>query len=223
MKQLLILPGAGDSHHPSYTDAYDLLLTEARKRKYDDVQIQAWVGQASHEEQGYLNFADAVNDLTNTLNRYEQEKKEYDVICRSYGCSVFMESIKLLNLTGLQRAVLWGPSGLYNYYRLFVLHEKQTTASALKKGVKMDRRVFNTVYPFELHIKEFNEKYSDSASPFRLKIATGEFDEQCSPSFVNFLENGFGKSKITYQTVPGVTHVVREYNKEYLNALFDEF
>lgn len=219
---LIVFPGSGDPNNERYSPTYKLISREAAKRGYENVVIPIWMGQFSHsDKKKFLNLPQSVKTVQETLKKYEDLGEKYDVICRSYGCSVFMEAVRPLKLLWLGKAVLWGPSPLYNFYRLFYLHEKETQEESLKKGVRVDSEVFKTMFPFELHIEQFNRGHY--ASDIKLRIATGTLDKHCIPAFIQFLKNGFGSEKIDYQIVEGVAHGVQEYHQDYLNVLFGDF
>jgi hypothetical protein len=213
-KSLLIITGTGDANHPNYKMVYDIIKDNALKRSFDDVIIPTLFGQESHSSVEPLRLDKNSKLILAEIERLESTGKHYDVICRSYGCSVFFEMERRYKpvLEFLNRVIMWGPSPFYVYYKFGFKQIESYSEKGKLKGTILDEDLFKTMYPFELHVKEFENN-------FDLTIATGTLDHYCSEAFLNYLANDNKDKEITFLTLEELPHAVKVEDSAYLELL----
>jgi hypothetical protein len=214
-KSLLIIPGTGDPNHPKYIKVYELLKTHALNQGYIRVIIPTLFGHESHEYKEHIHLTKNAELVSNEITILESLQQPYDVICRSYGCSVFFEFYRLSSLafSNLNRVIMWGPSPYYIYYKFGLKQIENFAEKGKLKGSILNEQLFKTMYPFELHVKEFNNDID-------LTIATGTLDHYCSEAYLNYLKNDNPDKKISFQILDNLPHAVEQENKPYLDLLF---
>jgi len=209
-KKLIIFAGGGDPYL-AYKDVYDLLLEVANSRRYISVKIINWPGHFSFDTTSEMSLMNALPHAINILEDFEKGKVAYDLIGRSFGCSVFMKASEHLTLNYIRNVVLWGPPPYYILYKLFHLELDQNIENGYKKNVRISRNFLTETVPFETLLVNYQ-------SPFAFRIATGKFDEYCKPFHLSYYRSI--NPNIDYRIVP-TGHEVVEFNQKYINTLFD--
>ena len=183
-KNLIIFPGGGDPENTKYNKVYSLIENEAKKRNYNEIFIAKWPGHKSFNDNAkeVIKMDTSLENAILYLNEFEKKGKKYDVICRSYGCSVLMAALNNTSLNNLDRIVLWGPPAHHVFYEMYVINLEETKKEAYLKGANVNFDSFLSSIPIEYLIKEYNKKNL-------LIIAYGTEDKFCTPDFVKFLKS----------------------------------
>ena len=210
--KLIIFSGAGDPNHLKYKPVYENIIDEALTRGYNDILLQGWCGQKSYHQEGFLSYNTAVVKTKQVLLEAETSNVPYDVICRSFGCSTLLKAVSEIKPKLLRNATLWGPP-LFTSFELFKRNLENTIIEGFSKGTYLDKNLYEELFPIEVLIREFSQN-------FKLRIAYGTKDPYCTESFAFFLKNSFPNENISYHSVIGAIHEVKEKNQEYFNALF---
>lgn len=209
-KRLLIFSGLGDPFS-AYKEVYDLILEMSKSENYEEVSIINWPGHFSFDQTSEMNLVNAVSHAKKILKNIESENISYDVIGRSFGCSIFMKACDGIELRHLQKAVLWGPAPYYIMHKLFLLDINQTIQISYSKNVRISDNFFAEIIPFERLIADFKNK-----NPIR--IAAGEFDKYCKPFHLKYYKSI--QSLFDYRIVSEIGHEVSDYNINYFNTIF---
>ncbi len=213
--ELLILPGLGDPEANKYKAVYNLIITEAKNHNFNHIEIIKWPGQNSSKQKDIkVTLPRCVEEFYVFLKALENKKQLYSIIARSFGCIVFLSTLKVIKLKYLKKAVLWGPTSYVNHYKLFKQDYENTIKKSIGNNVNIDISFFDTIVPVEVALENFKNE-------FELKIACGEKDDLSDPVFLEYLKNMNPEKKIKIKTVPNVGHEVSEYNQEYISALFN--
>lgn len=215
LKALFVLPGGGDPNFELYKKVYYIISHFSPRNEYENVEILSYPGHLSFSESNNdLEVQSSVESVINYFLDKENKKESYDVICRSYGCSVFMNILLDCNLQYVDKITFWGPSPYLNYYKVIMKDEEVGTEIGLEKGVRLSSKTFNSIAPIEIQLM----KYKGTQT---IRIGTGELDKHCKPIFLDFLNEYLDKDKrFVYQVIPGVGHEVDYPNEEYLKYLF---
>lgn len=215
-RTLYILSGAGDPENDLYRKAYDLIRSHAIKLGYGDIVTQGWPGQKSFPGEGVLNQAHSVDLAVELLKAAEDNGVKYDVICRSYGNTVFLDACRHIRLNGIGFASLWGISAYSEIYRLFVDQLEATILYSKDKGVSVDQTFFPTVVPARILLERFDQ-------PFQLNVLWGSLEKYCPRSYMQYLRESNGLPNIRFQIIEGLEHEVVHDSGVYLSALFNQF
>jgi hypothetical protein len=95
-KSLLILPGAVDPYQKDdkkdFSERYNLIIDEAKKRGYNQIKILPWIGQNSGSK-GFMNLKTGTSLLTKEISEIEKKKEHYDIIAFSWGANVYLNTL----------------------------------------------------------------------------------------------------------------------------------
>lgn len=212
--KLIIFPGGSDPNHKSYKDVYGLIRHEAKKRNFSNVLIPTYPGHKSHNEDGEITVSGAVIIIRSTIEKAESEKEDYIVVARSFGCFPLLDVLKKMKTNYLKKAILWGASSFYEYYKQAVIDFDENYKYALAVGTKVSKDIFKEIYPIELSINELNH------INYPLMITSGSEDTYHSIQFHNFLKSIKSSPNVSFPNlISGVDHSVHQYDEDYINLL----
>jgi len=214
-KTLYVLSGAGDPENELYAQVYNLIGKGAKERGYDRVVIQGWPGQRSYAHGGALNQTDAAAIAVALLSKADATGEPYDVICRSFGTTVFLEACRHVRLRNIGFASLWGICAYTEVYRLFVEQLDATMEYSLRKDVVLNETLFPSAIPPRILLEDFDQS-------FQLNLLWGSLDKYCSKGYIEFLKEANQIPNLRFQVLQGIEHEVMVDKAGYLHALFNE-
>jgi len=216
--KLIIVPGAADPEF-AYKDVYDLLSNEASARGFSKVKVLNYKGHYSYDVDSYVDIYGNKSLFIDIFNKIEKEKEEYIVLCRSFGCMIFIELLKDSNLSFdfLKKVIFWGPSPYYLWYEYLF---RQFNEDIFKeKKVRVSQSLFNELIPFELSIQDINDKIQS-----KIYITSGQEDSDYPKSFHKTLKEIKDNNKLKIKLpkrIKGLKHAVTEPNNEYFDLIFN--
>lgn len=218
--KLLIFSGGGNPSHREYKDAYDLLIENAPRYGYDEVDVSLrWPGQFSEDERAEdaLTFDGAVDAASNYLSKHEQEEESYDIVSRSFGTLVAARSASDNQPAKLRKLIFWGVPPYWLFWRRWKRDLEANRELGFKKGIRIEESFFSSLVPFEEMVTELS---------YPAVFATGTNDEVAQPAFLRYLESLVSKEQdVDFRVVDDAPHVVdsdstADVRKSYLEALF---
>lgn len=216
-KSLVIFPGAGDPNSEQYTKVYDSIVLESKNRGYSDTLILGWPGHLSYNKKNRtnqsLNFNTSVDEGIERLREYELRDVPYDIICRSYGCGVFLKACEIVRPNNIKFASLWGPPPYFKLFDIFVRELNSTTKKSTDKGVIIDDTLFKSLIPTEILVESF-------VGNFDLRIGFGAEDEIVPKSTAKMYQEL--NPSVRCKLVPGAKHSVVMPSEVYYDLLFGE-
>lgn len=217
VKKLFVFPGAGNPTNGQYFKVYETIRAAAEEKGYEDIQILTYPGHiSSQNDNEELYLESSVEASVNTLELAEKTDIKYDVICRSYGCMVFMKIMLTRELKLVHKIVLWGPSPYCNAYKAIMRDEDAAKKIGISKGVRLSSKIFSSADPFEIQLMQHTGNK-------KIYIGTGELDNHCKPVFLHFLDAYLDYDKrFSYSVIRGVEHEIDYPNEDYLNFLFPD-
>lgn len=210
MKKLIIFSGGGDPFL-SYKKVYDLIKEMSKKCSYSECSVVNWPGHFSFDDTSTMTLKNALPIAQDILKKLEEGNQPYDIIARSFGCSVFLKTYEDIELKKLGKVVLWGPPPFYILYELFKNKLEKQMDIGLTKNVRISPDFISETYPFEYLVSNFS-------GSIPLRIATGQNDQYCLDFHLSFY-NKINKY-IDTVLVKNIGHEVSDYNDDYFNALF---
>lgn len=93
---LLIFPGGGSPNAKLYKKVYDLLIREAKNRRYDAVSVLSWPGHCNKQGRvdSELTMESALRDATKRILEQERLRRKYHILGRSFGTIVAVACTK---------------------------------------------------------------------------------------------------------------------------------
>lgn len=152
-RRLLIFPGSGDPTNPAYAATYTFLGSLALQAGYSQVDSEIrWPGQhSSSMPESPLLVDTSVQVATTYLQRCSDNDAPYDILCRSFGCFVGLETIlQLPSCFYPKRLILWAPIPYWSMFDHLVTRFEETRAYSQTKGVNITEMTFPSVRPIEL-------------------------------------------------------------------------
>jgi hypothetical protein len=211
-KKLVILPGGGDPENEIYKQVYSVIINYAKAVGYNEIEIKKWKGHLSNPEVGNLDMNEATDSAIHFFEKLENEGNQYNVICRSFGTGVFLNVCQKTILNKIEFASLWGIPTYTSFYELFKEKPADGIVKAKSKGLNIDESFFESVVPFDLLLRRYDQK-------FRLNIVNGSEDIYSPPAFHNYLKAIKSEPNIFYSLVDG-PHEIQYYHQEYLEKIF---
>lgn len=216
--KIIVFSGGADPY-TTYKDVYKLLENEANKRGFTEFILKNYPGHFSYDDCSVLSVAGTVKIIHSSILELEKKKEPYLVLCRSYGCHPFVEYLKNkhLNLSYLKKVVLWAPCPYYLWYSYLIKNFEETKNMLEGKDVRITKEWFGEIYPIELSVNEISADF-----PFNIYITSGTLDNDYSEHFHNLLKGINKNPKISFpERIEGLKHSVTEYNKEYIDLIFE--
>ena len=221
-KSLLILPGAVDPFHKDgkkdFSERYNLIIDEAKKRGYNQIKLLPWIGQNSGGN-GLMNLKTGTTLLTTEIYEREMKKEDYDIIAFSWGANVYLNTLSNIKQPAyLKRTVLWGIDEFWRMASYFSTVDKAKSIIQYMNmhGTNIDPKFITYVIPNESMLLDY--KHSNL-----IRIGFGEYDEESPPGYAYYLQSMGLKKNIECKVIPEVGHVVTEPIDNYLNCLFEDF
>lgn len=202
MLHLQILPGGGNLLHPPYRDVYQLLEELAQRNGYDSSATCAWPAHSAYgsEPEVPLTFPDARDVAHSAIEDLERRGEPYDLLTRSFGCTVAAVVLNDLKPRGLRRLILWGPVSFADYWRLFVRDLSVQKRKAAARSVVIDERFFPSHVPLETFVPTIRVPTD---------LVRGTLDELCPEAFLTYLTTLFDPSCVVrVRSADGARHEV---------------
>ena len=227
--RLLVFPGAGSPDDGRYAKVYNLLKQAGPEFGYEEVDISLrWPGQVNRNgghfrdwlgRRRYLTLDQALSVAARKVASWEQEEKDYHILCRSFGTIVGLKLVIDMPWTCLKKLILWGVPPYWVAWKYGVQNLKQFKQQTLDKGVLLDDTFFESLVPPEALLEQ---------AEVQTVVASGEKDEYCPPAYLTYLRDMFGsKTNLKFPApVKGAPHeVVQDELPEsvvesYLEVLF---
>ncbi|MCB9231051.1 MAG: alpha/beta hydrolase [Bacteroidia bacterium] len=216
-RNLIIFTGLGTPDYGHFLDTYLVIKEEALKRGYQNVQIADWPGHGSHPSEEMLSLTTAVSAAEGYLHEFEACQTPYDLIGTSFGSQVALRVLGNFfpgSLPCLGSITLWGLYPYWRTYQNFRINLENTMNYILEtKQTRLHPDYFLHQVPSELLLMNY-------AHEKPLMMINGELDRHCTPSFHAYLKALFYNPNISFKIVKGAPHMVRNYDRDYLDALF---
>ena len=151
------------------------------------------------------------------IRRYEDARKPYDILGRSFGTYVALKITETLQPKFLGRLILWGVPPFWHMWELYVRDFSETFEVAKTKGVLISRDSFSSLEPVEPIMKKIT---------CPVIIASGTEDSHSTPNDINSFKALIKNKHIHFKDpVEGAPHEVSEdlsksLITEYHKALF---
>jgi hypothetical protein len=219
---MLIVPGGGSVYAERYKPIYKLLIDESKKRGYKEIKIARYPGQMDETGKitGKGDWPGAFEVVSGLIQQFA-DKDSFRIIARSFGCIVTLLAVKEAGTTNLEKISLWGPIPFWLVWKMFKNDFNASYDIFLRKGgVDISEDYFDTEEPIEHHLLEAIDNVP-------INISTGTEDNDCPPSFFNYLkEICVDKENIHFAgPVKGAVHSIRSGDpceREYLDTLFGD-
>lgn len=216
--KLIIFPGAGDPEDECYRMVYDVIKNEALKRNFSEVIIAKYPRHHSCSTNSKLTISSTVEVMLNQVNSIEKTNEEYIIICRSYGCSAFMSSLKLLNgkTNFLRKVIMWGATSYHTWHILGLRDIEKSIKRGKDKGVNIAKDFFKELYPIENSINEIDNII------FPIYFCSGDKDSFYTIEFHNYLRSICKNPNIHFpHLIENEEHEIRNPKQEYFDLIFD--
>ena len=214
--KLLILPGASDPTDEENKLAYDLLVDEAKKRKFDDCIVLNYYGHYSFDEYSFLNIGLTSKLIEEKIKDFEIKEEPYIIFCRCFGCMPFIEFLKStdLNLQFLKKIIFWG---VQPYFVLFkILKSEYEENVFISKKVRINKELFKEIVPFELSINDIPIDIN-----YKIFVTSGVLDITYPEYFHTTLKEINTNNKINFpDRIKNLGHVVKVANDDYFKLIF---
>ncbi|MCD4794492.1 MAG: hypothetical protein K8R54_14745 [Bacteroidales bacterium] len=213
-KNLLLFSGSSDPTMGEYPKRYDLIISEAKERGYNYVQLLNWIGQKSSNTKGVFSMQNALIDAIPTIQKYNELKHSFDIIAFSWGCGVALRSLQSFeHLKYLNKIILWGITPYWKEYEVMEINKYKSTIDAYNYcGCIVDNDYFKHQVPVEYLLHNYNRKT-------QLKIGAG-----CKGGdniFLKYVENIIENPLISFYYLKNIGHVVTSFDKDYINFMFN--
>lgn len=216
--KLLIFPGAGDPDYENYRFVYDLLKGEALKLDFSEVIVVKYPGHNSYKIKSELKISSTIKVMIKHIQSFEKSNEEFIIICRSYGCSPFMDVIKILNgkIPFLKKAILWGATSFHLWHKLSFVDIEKSIKKGKKKGVNIAKDFFKELYSIENSINEVDN------INFPVYFCSGDKDSYYPIQFHNYLKSICKNPNIHFPAlIKDEGHEITNPNPEYLKLIFN--
>jgi hypothetical protein len=213
-KNLLLFSGSTDPTIGEYSKRYDLIITEAKKRGYNDPKLLKWTGQKSSNMKGAFSMKNALIDAIPVIEEYNELKNSFDIIAFSWGCGIALRSLQfLVELKYLKKIILWGITPYWREYEVMELNKYSSLIDAYNYcGCIVDDDYFKHQIPVECLLRNYNRK-------IQLKIGAGCKDSD--NNFLKYVEGIVENQFITFCYLKNTGHVVTSFDKDYINFMFN--
>ncbi len=216
--KLIIFPGAGDPQNKEYRMIYNIILDEALKRKFSEIIVVKYPGHFSFDKNSELTVSSTVEIMLNQIHSIEKTKEDYIIMCRSYACSAFMDTLKLLNSKTkfLKKVILWGASSYHTWHLLGVVFNETSIKKGKNKGVNIAKDLFKDLYPIENSINEIEN------IKFPIYFCSGDKDPFYPVGFHNYLSLLSKNPNIHFPNlIKNEGHEIKTPNQEYFDLIFN--
>ncbi len=216
---LLIIPGLATPYAKKYEAVYNLLITEAKRRSYNDIVITRFPGQADQDDQfdGVLTIKNSVDIVISAIKAFEETKSPFRIIGRSFGCQITLLATSQIKTSWLDKIVLWGPTPSWLQWQCANDRYAEIYKDALDKGTHISsKEVFRDIQPVEIALPSVE---------FSTLVSTGTDDEYSPPTFITYLQALCkDKNHITFAVVEGCAHSVTTESlgwRQYISLMLD--
>lgn len=217
--KLIVFPGGSDSNHEEYNQVYSLIKQHAPKFGYNECIIPTYPGHDSHHQKREITLSSSVKITRQHIDKLEQQKELYRVVCRSFGCFPFVEVIKEVQTNFLAKAILWGVPPYYLYFKVSVEDFDENFQKSRDRGVNPSKTLFQEVYPIELSIQKLQN------IEFELVVCSGSLDkffpEHFRQTLIEMIKKNNSSKIYIHEAIEGLDHAVKKYNEDYLNLLLN--
>ncbi len=213
-KNLLLFSGSTDPTLGEYPKRYNLIISEAKKRGYNHVQLLNWTGQKSSNNKGAFSMQNALIDAIPIIEKYNELKNDFNIIAFSWGCGIALRSLQILKQCDkLSRIILWGIIPYWEEYEAIVINKNKSILDAYNSaGCFVDDNYFKYQIPIEYLLRTYNMKIP-------LKIGIGLMDKNVA--FLEYIDKILDNQYIKCFINKKLDHVVLSVNEEYLNFMFN--
>ena len=209
-KNLLVFPGSTDPNIREYSKRYDLIISEAKKRGYNNIQVLNWTGQKSSKNTGTFSMQSALVDAIPIIEEYNELKNDFNIIAFSWGCSIAVRTVQYFpKLEFLNKIILWG---ITPYWKEYEVIEYEKHDAYKYSGCIVDDDYFKHQVPIEYLLNNYKGK-------IKLKIGVGCNDSDYS--FLKYVESIVEKQFISFHYIKNVSHVVTSFDTEYIDFMFN--
>lgn len=216
--KLIIFPGAGDPKDECYDIVYNVIKNEALKRNFSEVLIAKYPGHYSFNTNSKLSISSTIKIMLKQINSIEETNEDYIVMCRSFGCTAFLDTLKILNgkTKFLRKVILWGATSFHTMYILGFRDIEKTIKKGKSKGVKITKDFFKEFYPIENSINEIGDVN------FPIYFCSGENDSFYPIEFHKYLRSICKNPNIHFPNlIKNEEHEITNHNNEYFNLIFN--
>ncbi len=213
-KNLLLFSGSTDPTMGEYPKRYDLIISEAKERGYNYVQLLNWTGQKSSNTKGAFSMQNALIDAIPIIEEYNELKHSFDIIAFSWGCGIALRSLQFLaQLKYLNKIILWGITPYWKEHEVMEINKHRSMIDAYNYcGCIVDDDYFKHQVPVEYLLRNYNRK-------IQLKIGAGCKDGD--NNFLKYVESIVENPLISFCYLKNTEHVVSLFDKEYINFMFN--